>query len=460
MPAASSDRRRTAACCPDEAPGDAIMVERADYKRPARAIRRAIIRPTWLSLMTHDPGLGNHRRQRAAARDLTLHASLLAILLWTAAAADLLSPGPLGRYSGVQKGNDFAQFYTMASLAVSGRFDSLEDDAKFRSAQQPYLAPGARVSYPPLYGPQLAIVLAPLSLIPYLPALALWILITIAGIAWAVRRYWRACPPLHGWWRPVLALAAAFPPFAYLVLAGQLSVLAVVSLALVVSALARGSKLLAGLALGILGYKFSLFVPALAVCVLAGEGTIALAAAALAIAQLLAVAPLVGIGVVEAFIRNTLSAARTPDAFAVTPPLMFSLRTFWSQLLPGGAATIAYAVSAVTVWAVTAHEWRRTPDPLRRVALISISIVLTAPHLFLYDLVVLIPAFVASGGILVLGRWRVLRWATTAAFLSPLATPPIAYLTGLQVAPVMLAGWLAILLSTDVQRETRSAGLR
>jgi len=403
--------------------------------------------------MTHDPGPRKQRRRRAAARDLTLHASLLAALLWTAVAADLLTPGPLGRYSGVQKGNDFAQFYTMASLAASGRFDSLEDDVKFRSAQQPYLAPAARVSYPPLYGPQVAIVLAPLSLIPYLPALALWISITIAGTVWAVRRCWRACPPLLEWWHPVLAVTAAFPPLAYLVLAGQLSALTVVSLALVVSALARGSKLLAGLALGILGYKLSPFVPAVAVCVLAGEGTMALAAVALAVAQVLVVVPLVGIGVVGAFISNTLSAARAPDALGVTPSLVFSLRTLWSQLLSGAAATIAYGVSAAAVWAVTAHRWRRTPDPLRRVALLAISIVLTAPHLFLYDLVVLMPAFITSAGILVLRRLPVLRWATTAAFLSPLATPPVAYLTGLQLAPLVLAGWLAILLSTDVQGE-------
>src|SRR6266567_6736378 len=100
-----------------------------------------------------------NRRRRAAARDLTLHATLLAVILWAAVGADLLSPGPFGRISRLQKGNDFVQFYTLASLVRSGDFESLEDDAQFRRAQRPYLAPGATRSYPPVYGPQIGVLL-------------------------------------------------------------------------------------------------------------------------------------------------------------------------------------------------------------------------------------------------------------------------------------------------------------
>jgi hypothetical protein len=386
------------------------------------------------------------RRRRALGRDLTLHATLLALLLWAAVGADVLSPGPYGRFSRVQKGNDFVQFYTLAALVRLGEFKSLVDDARFRQAQRPYLAPAAHASYPALYGPQVAVGLAPLAGLPYLGAFVCWSVITIAGIVWAVRRCWHACPALYGWWRPVLAVTAAFPPFAYLVLAGQLSVVAVAALTLVVAGLSRGSKALAGGALGILGYKVSLLVPAIAVCVLAGEGTMVLVAVSVVILQLIAVIPIVGSDVVGAFISNTLAVGRAPDTLAATPVLMFSLRTFWSQLLPPGWVTAVYGFSMVLTWALTAWGWRRTADPLGRVALLAISAALTAPHLYLYDLVVLIPAFIYAGGILVERRVPFLRWTTTLAFVSPLASPPIAYWTHVQVATLVLVAWLLALV--------------
>jgi hypothetical protein len=375
-----------------------------------------------------------------------LHATLLALLLWGVVGAELLSSGPYGRFSGAQKGNDFVEFYTLASLVKSGDFKTLEDDAQFRRAQLPYLPPTARASYPAVYGPQIGVALAPFAWLPYLAALGCWNAITIAGIIWAVRRCWRESPPLHGWWHPMLAVSAAFPPFAYLVLAGQLSVVAVAALTLVVAGLSRGSKALAGAALGILGYKVSLLVPAVAVCVLAGEGTLVVVAVLVAIAQLIAVIPIVGADVVGAFISNTLAAGRAPDALAVTPALMFSLRTFWSQLLPHEWVTAAYGLSAILTWVITAWGWRRTPDPLRRVAFLAISTALTAPHLFLYDLVVLIPAFIASSGILVERRAPVLRWTMILAFLSPCVSPAIAYLTHVQFTTVVLAAWLIVLV--------------
>jgi hypothetical protein len=353
----------------------------------------------------------------------------------------------------VQKGNDFVQFYTLATLVRLGEFKSLVDDARFRQAQRQYLAPAAHASYPALYGPQVAVGLGPLAALPYLGAFVCWSVITIAGIVWTVRRCWYACPALYGWWRPVLAVTAAFPPFAYLVLAGQLSVVAVAALTLVVAGLSRGSKALAGGALGILGYKVSLLVPAVAVCVLAGEGTMVLVAVSVVVLQVIAVIPIVGSDVVGAFISNTLAVGRAPDTLAATPALMFSLRTFWSQLLPPGWVTAAYGFSAILTWALTAWGWRRTPDPLGRVAFLAISAALTAPHLYLYDLVVLIPAFMSASGILVERQAPLLRWTTTLAFVSPCFSPPIAYWTHVQVGTVVLAAWLLVLIRAEPRLE-------
>src|SRR4029453_17055883 len=110
---------------------------------------------------------------------------------------------------------------------------------------------------------------------------------------------------------------------------------------------------------------------------LAGEGTMVLAAVSVVVLQLLAVIPIVGSDVVGAFISNTLAVGRAPDTLAATPVLMFSLRTFWSQLLPPGWVTAVYGFSMVLTWTLTAWGWRRTSDPLGRVALLAISAALT-----------------------------------------------------------------------------------
>jgi hypothetical protein len=103
-----------------------------------------------------------------------------------------------------------------------------------------------------------------------------------------------------------------------------------------------------------------------------------------------------------------------------------------------------YAVTAAASVGVAAWGWRATDDPLRRVGLLSIAIALASPHLYLYDLVVLVPAFVASAAVLVDARALALRWSTYLAFLSPLAVPLAAF-TGIQPITIVLAVWLVTL---------------
>jgi hypothetical protein len=71
------------------------------------------------------------------------------------------------------------------------------------------------------------------------------------------------------------------------------------------------------------------------------------------------------------------------------------LRTFWSMLIPGHAAVslALYFFSAALVAAFTIACWRSAlPLPLRYSAVL-LATVLLAPHLTVYDLVILAPAF-------------------------------------------------------------------
>ena len=391
---------------------------------------------------------------KARAREITLHAAILACVLWAAVGADVLSPGPLGRYSGFQKGNDFVQFYVAGSLARDGDFAALSDETRFRQAQLPYFRSGDRFAFPPVYGPQVALFFSLFARLPYLAAYAAWSALTLVVTFWSVSVCRRRVPAVAGWAWPTAVAAAAYPPLAYVVLDGQLSALGLGAVTLAVVALGtsgRVSRIAAGAAVGALGYKISLFAPALAVCVVAGEWTMAAAALVTAALQVAITLPIVGFDVVVGFLHNMYSFARSPDLLTRNSYLMASLRTFWSALLLEPWATAAYVVTGGASVCVAAWGWRRTAFPVARIGLLALAVTLASPHLFLYDLLILAPAFVVSAGILIARRATTLRWCTWLAFFAPIAAP-LAFFTRVQPVTLVLAAWL-VSLAVAVREE-------
>ena len=162
--------------------------------------------------------------------------------------------------------------------------------------------------------------------------------------------------------------------------------------------------------------------------------------------QLLVPIPLAGVETLYAYVRNTAAYATAPDHLVRNAYLMASFRTFWSALLPAAPAKAAYLISAAGSIAGAAIAWRRTTNPVGRLGVLTLAVVLASPHVFLYDLLILAPAFVASAGILLVSRHAPLRWSTWVAYVVPLAAP-IAALTGLQLVTIVLAVWLAALAS-------------
>jgi hypothetical protein len=97
-------------------------------------------------------------------------------------------------------------------------------------------------------------------------------------------------------------------------------------------------------------------------------------------------------------LREWLRVLRSvPRALALFEPRLYqthSLRTFWTMLIPWPSASLAlYLASALLVSAWLVACWRsRLPLPLRYSALL-LATVLLSPHLSVYDLVILAPAF-------------------------------------------------------------------
>ena len=270
-------------------------------------------------------------RRRRKGRDTTLHAAALALVLWTVA---IVGFGRLA-LSGRAFDADFVQFYTMAAMAADGQYAGLISDGALHAEQVRRLPASRSAHYPPVYGPQVALALSPLARLSFFEAQGVLALFTLCSVILVVLGLRAWMPTVAAWPAPLAAALAAFPPLTYTVLVGQISVLALFAATLVVVALGRGSRVCAGIGIGILAYKFSLFVPALAVCILSGEWMIAAVAVGAGGLQVAGVAPIVGTQVVWGYLENALSFLRHADDLAAKPQFMASLRTFWAALVTG-----------------------------------------------------------------------------------------------------------------------------
>jgi hypothetical protein len=143
---------------------------------------------------------------------------------------------------------------------------------------------------------------------------------------------------------------------------------------------------------------------------------------------------------------------RVPRMLPLFEPRLYQthcLRTFWEMLIPSPSISIGlYVVSAIFVCSFTIGCWRSgLPLSVRYSALLFAS-VLIAPHLTVYDLVILAPAF------LLLSDWMLtqrdssqialLKILLYFAFVLPLVGP-FARWTHFQLAVPVMAVVLAMI---------------
>ncbi len=304
-------------------------------------------------------------------------------------------------------------------------------------------------NFPAVYPPQVGLALQPLAFFSYPAALALWTLLTWALYGTATWLFWKRCPRLRSYGRTVAWVACASPAFWWLVANGHLSAVALGALALACLALDRKRSWLAGCAIGLLAYKWTLLLPAVAVCLLAGEFAMLLGAAAVTAGQLGLAVPFVGLDGLHQHFVTMIDSSRAPDVLAAKPYMMYSLRTFWATLVPGRLAVVLYLASALSVLIVAARAWRRTSSATGRVGLLACAVVLATPHLFAYDLVVLVPAILlAADTALALPRGSAARTMLTrtnhAVFFAMLFSL-VAAVARIQLATPLLFLWLVLL---------------
>jgi hypothetical protein len=395
-------------------------------------------------------------------RRLRVHGMILALCLWSVYGWNVAAPG-MHDHNGNLKGADFSHFYTLGSIGLTHRSADLYDtDAQAKITAR--RIPGADgITYIPLYPPQVSIFFAPLAALPYGTALVIWLIFSAVVYSLCCYALWRVCPRLRNERSTVLLLAIAFPGFFYLIVWGQTSALALACFTAAFFFLRDARPFLAGLALGCLIFKPQLGIAA-ALIFLYTRAWRVIAGGMLSAALQLAVPAIYygreyGRESLTAWMHTMHGVAYNVALLEPRPSQAHSLRIFWVLLVPGRAAPFAlYVVSACIVLALIAAVWSRRPAlPLSvRYSSLLVASVLVAPHLIVYDLVILAPVFLLLSD-WILDRPEAARSISTSSiatlsistsrmkvvlyllFLAPLAGGPIAQWTHLQLSVVLMA---------------------
>lgn len=379
-------------------------------------------------------------------RRLRAHGLILALCLWSVYLWNISTPSLLDRARNL-KGTDFLHFYTLGSLAIAHRGIDLYNSPAQSELSAARVPAAAGIQYLPLYPPQVSLFFAPFAQLSYAPALILWLALSLIIYAACCYAVWRACPNLRNQPLTVLLLALAFPAFFHLIAWGQTSALALACFTLAFFALRTDREFFAGLALGCLIFKPQLALAAAIVFLFTLRWKIIAGALLSSLAQLALAWLYYGPRPLRAWIDALRNLSHVISLLEPRPYQTHSLRTFWTMLLPWPAASFTlYFISALLISALAVASWRsRLPLSLRFSALLFATVLL-APHLTVYDLVILAPAFLLlSDWLIALSQDAPTEAASSLgillylAFVLPLLGP-LARWTHLQLSvPVMAA---------------------
>jgi hypothetical protein len=327
------------------------------------------------------------------AKRTRAHGLILALCLWSVYLWNITAPGLRDR-GGNLKGTDFLHFYTLGSLALAHRGNDLYD-LQAQSALAAQRVPAAAgIRYLPLYPSQVSIFFAPFARLSYPLALGLWLGITALVYGLCCYAVWKVCPKLRGYGVTILILALAFPAFWHLIAWGQTSAIALACFTLAFFAFRSKREFLAGLALGCLIFKPQLGLAAAIVFLITLRWKVMAGVLLSAVGELMIGVLYYGAAPLREWILALLNA---PHVLQLLEPRVYqthSLRTFWTMLVPWNSLSfVLYIVSMILVCGLTIACWRsRLSLPLRYSAFL-LATVLIAPHLTVYDLVILAPAF-------------------------------------------------------------------
>jgi hypothetical protein len=328
------------------------------------------------------------RRWALSYREARTHTLMAACILWFAAAVALAMPG--ARFiTGDLKGGDFIHLYTLGNLAFEGGYPSLEDVDELHSRQTALWPPSRDARYLPVYPPQTALLFAPFASLPFGYALALWMAVTVGLYATIVAIAWRMYRDSYPDARLFAAATAAFPPFWLLVLFGQSTIVPFLGFFLAWLAFRAQRPILAGAAFGLLSIKPQLGILVACVFVLTGQWRVLLGGAISGTLQLMVVVYAMGSSAVLSYAETLIRIPAVGYLLEPSPWRAHSLRAL-TDLLPSPVGVISWLILCAAATAAVVKTWRVRAPLEARFGLLGIATVLVSPHLFVYDVALLV----------------------------------------------------------------------
>ena len=399
------------------------------------------------------PGAGLFiRLSRALLVSFCLGGAIAYLIVGVKYSLLVAGPGFLN-LAGKGAGWDFIVFYAAAKLAAAGAAAGAYDVAKLHALEVALLGADAGV-YPWSYPPPYLLIVAPLALLPFVPALWTWLIVTTGALVLAVRQ---AAPHLI-----TPALVVIFPGVIQNLVGGQNGALSAALIAGGLVSLA-GRPALAGFFFGMMIYKPHIAI-LLPLCLIAGRHFRALAwmvatAAALVLASLAAF----GLEPWTLFIEQLPTSLENNAKFILFGPWQRVPTVFMAVMKATGNEGWAMAAQGIgTVGAVLACAWlwMRTRDLPARALALTAAIALATPHLLDYDMAILVIPFAflawqawrsgpAPGALFIL----VLLW------IAPLLTWFASHAIGQQVGPAVFIVLLAYAFVLSSGKPASGSGL-
>jgi alpha-1,2-mannosyltransferase len=393
-------------------------------------------------------------------RRLRAQCIVLALCLWGTCAVDFSTPGLFDRAGNI-KFQDFLPFYISARLISQHRAADLYDPKTQAAELHSIVSNPGTVQVPYLYGPQVGLVFLPFANLIFHDAARIWAVLSLLLYAACIYMVRACCPNLRPYSGTVFLAAIAFPPLFHFYVRGQISALVLACFTAAFLALRADQLWMAGVALGFLIFKPQFLVAIPFVLLLARSWKILSGIFLSAGAQILFASLYFGPSVMSAYFDMLRHSSRWIGAAELSgaPIQMHSLRAFWALLIPQPTAGLAlYILSSIAVLALATSIWRSDLPIALRFSALTLAAVLVNPHLFVYDLLALVPA------LLLLADWvasncaiastphasRTLLVLTYLAFVLPLFGP-LSRWTHVQFSVIVFTAivWTLFRLSRD-----------
>ena len=340
-------------------------------------------------------------------RRLALGAAVLALLLPGAAVlAGVGGLHPLD-YPFHPLRTDFALYYRDAQVGWQDGWSNMYSLTGFDRVTRALGIVNADPRSPSLSLPFTTWLVAPVALLPFRPAYAVWLALLVAAF---LGTSLMAAPGARRERAAHLLLAACFPPAVFGLVLGQASVLCATAVIGCWALLREGHEWAAGALLGLIWVKPQLAFLVPVALALAGRWRAVAAFGGVSGMLALAVLAVIPIPALAAYAERIAAAAAHPAVWRVAPDL-----TLWGVQ----PRALAWGLVAATVLAVAWIGLRLRSDSRRDELALAAGVLgslLVAPYLHLEDLALLLPA-----------GWLFLRSAPSPALLPLLAA---CYLAG------------------------------